>query len=199
MSIEERKERERQQLKEMILKATEQIISERGVEHLTIRALAERIEYSPRTVYLYFRDKQEVLETLVEQRFRITWEKMKAPSPSLSAQEAIRNQIEGHLSMALAHPQAYRVLIQLISTPGHVPGTYQRKVEQQAAALLADSTGISEDIETLRAVFLSALRGIALSLVHDHTSHALSGEESEHRIATAADLLLTGLTGFRRI
>lgn len=195
MSIEERKERERRRLKETILKATEQIISERGVEHLTIRALAERIEYSPRTVYLYFRDKQEVLETLVEQRFRITWEKMRAPSPSLSAREVIRNQIEGHLRMALAHPQAYRVLIQLISTPGHVPGPYQTKVEQQAAALLADSTGISEDIETLRGVFLFALRGIALGLVHDHTSHALTGEESEQRIATAADLLLTGLTG----
>ena len=191
MSIEERKERERHHLKEKILKATEQIISERGVEHLTIRALAEKIEYSPRTVYLYFRDKQEVLEAFVEQRFRFTWEKMQNIASTVPAETVIRIQIEGHLRMALAHPQAYRVINQLLVTPSHVPGTYQQKVENHARRVLGAFTGRTDSLDALTATFLSALRGISVSLVQ--ASSSLSQEDIEQRIATATDVLLRGI------
>lgn len=178
-------------MKEKILRATGEIVSERGVEHLTIRSVAERIEYSPRTVYLYFRDKQEVLEAFVEQRFRSTWEKMQNIASTVPAEDVIRGQIEGHLRMALAHPQAYRVINQLLVTPSHVPGTYQKKVENQARTVLGKFTGRTDSLEALTATFLSALRGISVSLVQ--ASHNLSQEDIEQRIATATDVLLRGI------
>ena len=191
MSIKDRKERERHRLKEKILGATGEIISERGVEHLTIRSLAEKIEYSPRTVYLYFRDKQEVLEALVEQKFRSTFEKIQKISNTVPAEDALRIQIEGHLRMALAHPQTYRVLNHLLVTPSHIPGEYQIKVENHAKDVLERYTGQTDSLETLAATFLAALRGISASLVH--ASATLSQEEIEQRIAAATGMLLRGI------
>ncbi|MBN2859191.1 MAG: TetR/AcrR family transcriptional regulator [Sphaerochaetaceae bacterium] len=191
MSIKDRKERERHTLKEKILRATGEIVSERGLEHLTIRSLAERIEYSPRTVYLYFRDKQEVLEAFIEQRFRSTWEEMQKISSSVPALSVIRIQIEGHLRMALEHPEAYRILNQLLVTPSHVPGVYQKKVENHAKNVLEEYIGRTDSLEALTATFLSALRGISVSLVQ--ASSNLSHEDIEQRIATATDVLLRGI------
>ncbi|MEX0893041.1 MAG: helix-turn-helix domain-containing protein, partial [Gemmatimonadota bacterium] len=57
MGIAERREREREQVRTLIVEAARDILSAEGLEALSMRAIAERIEYSPATIYLYFKDK----------------------------------------------------------------------------------------------------------------------------------------------
>lgn len=76
MSIKERRERDKKQMRLKILHEATHIISSEGYEALTIRKLARRIEYSPRTIYLYFRDKEELISSIVEQGFAETWKRM---------------------------------------------------------------------------------------------------------------------------
>lgn len=72
MGVKERRDREKEELRQKILDAAVELIARDGHEALTIRKLASRIEYSPRTIYLYFADKEALLEDVVEEGFRRT-------------------------------------------------------------------------------------------------------------------------------
>jgi AcrR family transcriptional regulator len=70
MGIAERKEKQKTELKNLILEASVKLFSEQGYEGFSIRKIAEMIEYSPTTVYLYYKDKNEILFDLHEIGFR---------------------------------------------------------------------------------------------------------------------------------
>jgi AcrR family transcriptional regulator len=64
MSIASRKEREKAEMRSRILEAAHDIFKEKGYDGLNIRSIAERIEYSPATIYLYYKDKNEIFFAL---------------------------------------------------------------------------------------------------------------------------------------
>jgi AcrR family transcriptional regulator len=70
MGIKQRRERERQATQQAILQAALDIASEDNWEAVTIRRLAERIEYSPSAIYKYFEGKEAILLVLLRQGFQ---------------------------------------------------------------------------------------------------------------------------------
>jgi AcrR family transcriptional regulator len=64
MGISERKEREREDLRKSILNAAREVFLEKGFDQTSIRSIAQRIEYSPTTIYLYFKDKNDIFYAL---------------------------------------------------------------------------------------------------------------------------------------
>lgn len=64
MSTAERKAREKEALKLLILKGAKKLFLERGIEQTTIRNIADEIDYSVGTVYVYFKDKNAILHDL---------------------------------------------------------------------------------------------------------------------------------------
>ena len=64
MSTAERKAREKEALKLLILKGAKKLFLERGIEQTTIRNIADEINYSVGTVYVYFKDKNAILHDL---------------------------------------------------------------------------------------------------------------------------------------
>lgn len=70
MGISERKEKQKAELKQQILDASIKLFTEFGYDGVTIRKIADIIEYSPTTVYLYFKDKNEILFELHEIGFQ---------------------------------------------------------------------------------------------------------------------------------
>ena len=64
MGITERKEREREEMRHLILQAAQKLFLENGFEKTSIRSIADAIEYSPATIYLYFKDKNELFLAL---------------------------------------------------------------------------------------------------------------------------------------
>lgn len=77
MGTAERKERERAELKELILLKAKEILLTYGHEGLSIRKIATEIEYSPATIYLYFKDKDDILHELMEIGFKLLGDYMK--------------------------------------------------------------------------------------------------------------------------
>ena len=71
MGISERKEREKQELKELILLKAKEIMARDGQDGLSIRKIANEIEYSPATIYLYFQDKDEILYQMMNKGFSL--------------------------------------------------------------------------------------------------------------------------------
>lgn len=57
-------------MRRIILDAAKSIFLEKGFGSTSIRNIAEKIEYSPGTIYLYFSDKDEIFHELHEDGFR---------------------------------------------------------------------------------------------------------------------------------
>lgn len=51
-------------MRRRILDAAHDIFKQNGYDGLNIRSIAERIEYSPATIYLYYKDKNEIFYAL---------------------------------------------------------------------------------------------------------------------------------------
>src|SRR5215469_2282645 len=64
MGILERREKQKLEIRKQILDASMKLFVEEGFENVTIRKIADLIEYSPTTVYLYFKDKDEIFYSL---------------------------------------------------------------------------------------------------------------------------------------
>jgi AcrR family transcriptional regulator len=64
-----RKNEKKPELRETILQAAQELFLEVGFEHFSMRRLARKVGYSPTTLYIYFRDKQDIIYSLCEGLF----------------------------------------------------------------------------------------------------------------------------------
>ncbi len=67
----ERRAREKENLRRAILDAARELFVAEGYDAVTMRKIADRIEYSPTTIYLHFKDKDEILLCLSEEGFTL--------------------------------------------------------------------------------------------------------------------------------
>src|SRR5260370_8244484 len=82
-AIRHRQAQEKQELRQAILTAAGELFLEQGYERFSLRKVAERIGYSPTTIYLYFRDKGDLLFTVVDEGFdRFTHQLAAASTPT---------------------------------------------------------------------------------------------------------------------
>lgn len=70
MGIKERQDRERHAVRESILSAARDLFVAEGYAQVSIRKIAERIEYSPAAIYGYFPAKDDIFFALAEEGFR---------------------------------------------------------------------------------------------------------------------------------
>ncbi len=71
MGIKERQERDREAVRRSILDAARELFMAEGFQHVSIRKIAERIEYSPAAIYGYFPSKDDIFFALAEEGLRL--------------------------------------------------------------------------------------------------------------------------------
>lgn len=104
MTIEKRREREIEEMKERILLAASDIVALEGVEKLSIRKIAKKIEYSPSIIYHYFKDKEEILNNVMERGYKkivsaVSSVKIESNSPEERLIQMTKNYIKAALNM----------------------------------------------------------------------------------------------------
>src|SRR5439155_9743022 len=67
MGVTERKAREKEELKRQILDAARELFVRDGYESVSMRKIADKLEYSPATIYTYFNEKDEIHDSLCEE------------------------------------------------------------------------------------------------------------------------------------
>lgn len=67
MGIRERKAREKETFRELIIATAHDLVKEKGLKGLTMRAIADTIEYSQSKIYEYFKNKDQLCEVLCEE------------------------------------------------------------------------------------------------------------------------------------
>ena len=110
MGVAERRTREKLALRQEILAAARKLFVEEGYDAVSMRRIAEKIEYSPTTIYLHFKDKADLLFQLCEESFA----KLRRQLETLSPQDGgslgmLRKGLRTYVDFGLKHPQHYTV------------------------------------------------------------------------------------------
>lgn len=118
MGIRQRKEREREEMRKLILDAATRISIEDGFEKVTIRAIADVIEYSPGTIYLYFKNRDEILFELHNKAFQKFYEEQLKTSHIEDPFERLREHGRTYISFGLDNPDMYELMF-IVQAPGN--------------------------------------------------------------------------------
>ncbi len=110
MGIFERKERERQELQALILETAMTLFLDEGYANVTIRKIARQIEYSPATVYQYFKDREEIFDALRTMAFSRFYEQLTPLRDVHDPSQRLRMGGEVYIDFAINNPQYYDLM-----------------------------------------------------------------------------------------
>ena len=106
-----RREQEKEELRQTILKAAGALFLEQGYDGFSMRHLAESIGYSPATLYLYFRDKDDLLFTVVDEGFKHFGEQLARAAASTNDPRMRLDALgQAYVSFGLRHPVYYQLM-----------------------------------------------------------------------------------------
>src|SRR5512139_3094020 len=104
MGITERREREKEEIRKKILDAARELFASEGYERVTMRKVADAIEYSPTTIYHHFEDKDDLVRALCHEDFGRLLEAMQLLPAPADPLEALRQLGQAYVAFALRHP-----------------------------------------------------------------------------------------------
>lgn len=110
MGSAERRARERNQTRELILAAARDIFIKEGFDAVTMRKIAERIEYTPAAIYAHFKDKMDLIMALCDSDFGLLRDAMRAVERINDPVERLRAAGYAYVDFALANPHHYRFM-----------------------------------------------------------------------------------------
>jgi len=110
MGVQERRAREKKELRQEILDAARELFLREGYENVSMRKIAEKIEYSPTTIYLYFQDKADLLDCICEETFQRLVRKQNQVAETIADPlDRLRQCLRGYIEFGLKHPNHYMV------------------------------------------------------------------------------------------
>lgn len=137
-----RKLKEKEDLRRLILDTAGELFTSEGYENVSMRKIAERIGYSPTTIYLYFRDKEDLLREVCESTFsRLADEIRRSYDGAMTPLERMQRGLLTYIRFGLANPHHYEVVFISSKVNFMSPNSFsfEGSMGQQAFELLANS------------------------------------------------------------
>lgn len=116
MTSRSRRDREKEALKTKILDAARKLFAAYGYDAVTMRKIADLIEYTPTTIYQYFQDKDALLREMCDADFRALRQAFERMGRIADPVERLRKVGTAYAEFALAHPNHYRLMF-MTQTP----------------------------------------------------------------------------------
>lgn len=144
MGIRERRDRQKTVLRTEIVEAARELFVKHGYESVSMRRIAEKIEYSPTTIYLYFKDKSELISAICEETFaRLNKRIEKVVSTAADPVEAIKAGLLAYIDFGLKHPNHYRMVF--LMPPEKREKTFEESAGYQSYQALCKSVQAGMD------------------------------------------------------
>lgn len=171
MGVTERRARQKTLLRQEIMDAARDILVREGYDGLSMRKVAEKIDYSPTTIYLHFKDRddlvfsvcEEVLAGLVRELHAV--ERQHA-DPLVALKKGMRRYVE----FGLAHPQHYLAVFVI---PHEHAGPREKSPDSmgaQAFGVLPRLVGACVRLKKIRKVDVDATSRALWTAIHGVTS-----------------------------
>jgi AcrR family transcriptional regulator len=203
MGVAERRAREKEELRAHILEAAAQLFVEEGFDNVSMRKIADRIEYSPATIYLYFKDKSELVQSICAETFDLLRQELEALQKlDLPAEQMLRKCLRTYIDFGLSHPQHY-IFTLCLPEPEHedlphsmhnaVLDTGMRTFDNLRQGLKASMDAgviVRQDLETTAQVVWVMMHGVTSLLI---TSRSFPFIDRETLIESTLDHILRSL------
>ena len=206
MGPRERREREREEIRGRILDAARELFVSEGFESVTMRRIAEKIEYSPTAIYFHFKDKDALLTELCEHDFREFAHGFNLIAQIPDPVERLRTAGHAYVQFGLTNPSHYRLMFM---TPKVLDDAAKRVTidkgnpEEDAYAFLkgivADLVagdhfrdGIN-DVDLAAQVIWSGVHGLVSLEIAKCNDEWIDWRPVEQRAAITIDMILRGL------
>ena len=118
------------QMKELICAETLRLFSEEGYGNTSIRNIADAIKYSPGTIYLYYKDKDELLYAVQHHGFIKLMKKVKTGAKSLHPLKRLKQICRVYILFGLENPNLYDLMF-IVRAPKNIDDT-QHKVNDES-------------------------------------------------------------------
>jgi AcrR family transcriptional regulator len=155
------------ELRQKILDAAVDIVENCGPDCVTMREVAEKIGYSPTSIYLHFKDKHEMLREVVLYGFDDFAASMRSWAVGPTPLDKMRQRAHGYLAWGIDHPGMYQLMfesrIDLVTGQSQEPRARQSLVDGADVMREAiDSGQLSEpdDATMLGVAIWSGLHGV---------------------------------------
>jgi AcrR family transcriptional regulator len=127
MGIRERHERDRETVRRAILDAARELFVADGYQNVSLRKIAERIEYSPAAIYSYFPSKDDIFFALAEEGFALLHgnHNRTIDLEALAPLDRVRAMFLGLYEFSVAHPE-YFALMFVDRTVPRISKEYER-------------------------------------------------------------------------
>ncbi len=200
MGLKERHEREREAVGRAILDAARALFVAEGYPNVSIRKIAERIEYSPAAIYSYFPSKDDIFFALAEEGFRMLAAADSLAAPGADPVENVRRAFWDFYMFSKEHPEYYALMFVDRSVP-RIKRDWERfafvhDIEGRVASEIQraiDAGAFPRSLNPAAAVALliAAVHGAAVMQLCDRMHPGDSGD------ALARDAIEVTLAGFR--
>ena len=182
-------------MRRQILDTAEQLLVDAGnYDAVSMRKIAKEINYSATTIYLYFRDKDELFQTLLRETFRELSRAVTLAVTDRDPMVGLYQAMRACIHFGLEHPQHYRLLFMVrpsLRTPAN-PGP---QIGLEAFNLLRHQAGLCIGAGRTRPIEQDVLAQGAWAVVHGVTSTLLTRPELDRAglIKHVLDSYLSGL------
>lgn len=179
MGISERRVREKESLRQEIIDAAREIFVAEGYESLSMRKVAERIEYSPTTIYLHFKDKTELLREVCEEAFTKLGDAVRdAKETGIDSMDVMMKGLNAYIRFGLENPHHYEVAFVAPKDKVFNPGEYEYEgsaghrafdmLSGSVAACMESGDFRRDDIAKVAQTIWASIHGItALLIMHE--------------------------------
>lgn len=132
MGVKEKRTKYKEEFRREILNAARELFINEGYERFSMRRLAEKIDYSATTIYLYFKDRDDLLFAICEEFFEhFSAQLNHIRSVSQDPIEILRQALLYLMEFGLKNPNQYKVIFFTKST---IYGTQEEFVEKESMA-----------------------------------------------------------------
>lgn len=100
------------QLASDILRVTAEIVEEKGAEKLALLEVARRLGYTRPTIYLYYKNKDDLLQATIDRAFDSFADAQDAAEEGCLPVSALRRRVAAYLDWGIEHPEMYRLMFE---------------------------------------------------------------------------------------
>ncbi len=162
MGVAERKGRQRAEREHRIIAAARLIAEGEGWNAVTIRRLAEEIEYSQPVLYSHFENRDAIVAAVAVAGFReIATALQQAARESNDRRNALENVAMAYLDFARRHPALYEAMFTLPTSLRFAEAETKSELKDGFEALAAVVAPSSTDVAVATETFWAALHGLA--------------------------------------
>ncbi len=198
MGVQERRLREREELRQEILDAARDLFVNEGYDAVSMRRIAEKIEYSPTTIYLHFKDKEEIFDCLCEETFARLDTKLDSAQLDDSI-EGLKKGLRAYVDFGLKYPNHYQITFLTPKVHASASSTCRRKeagcrsfecLRECVAGLVAKGEIADPDANKVAQALWCGAHGVtSLLIVHPDFPWVARNELIEQVINTMVDSL----------